>query len=60
VPPGDTAAWADSLVRLADAAARDDLGQRARAWVAEHRTWPIVMDAYRSAYHSVGVAGPHH
>lgn len=55
VPAGDPAAFADALAGWADARARDDAGQRARSWVEATRTWPSVMEQYRSAYACLGV-----
>lgn len=53
-PAGDAAALADALSALADPDARADAGGQARAWVAEHRTWPSVMGTYRDAYSFLG------
>lgn len=55
VPPDDPRALADALLPLEDSAVRAEQGERARRWIAETRTWPSVMEAYRSAYALVGV-----
>ena len=55
VRPDDPRALAEALLPLADPALRAEQGERARRWIAETRTWPSVMEAYRSAYALVGV-----
>lgn len=58
VPAGDAERLAGSLLDLAEPSRRARMGESAREWIAAHRTWPTVMDSYRSAYHSVGVPVP--
>lgn len=53
-PAGDASALATSLSALVDPHMRAQAGERARAWVATHRTWPSVMESYRAAYSFLG------
>jgi glycosyltransferase involved in cell wall biosynthesis len=51
VPPDDPVALAEALRPLLyDPAQRRGLGEAAREWVAEHRTWDRVAQRYRGAY----------
>jgi glycosyltransferase involved in cell wall biosynthesis len=54
-PPLDAGALADRLqVLLADPALRSELGENARAWVAQDRTWEHNAARYRDAYARLG------
>jgi glycosyltransferase involved in cell wall biosynthesis len=55
VSPEDPQALAAALTELVDPQGREAEGQAARQWIAQTRTWPSVMEAYRSAYALVGV-----
>ncbi|MFM8772807.1 MAG: glycosyltransferase family 4 protein [Actinomycetota bacterium] len=55
VVAGDPGALAQALRELRDPARRRDLGERGKAWVAAHRTWPSVTGRYRTAYAALGV-----
>jgi glycosyltransferase involved in cell wall biosynthesis len=56
VPPGDPEGLADRLeVLAADEDERVRMGERARAWVAEHRTWTSLVASYHSIYAQLGV-----
>jgi len=47
VEPGDSAAYADTIVRLLeDDQAREDFGARARDFVAKHNSWTRVGERY--------------
>jgi glycosyltransferase involved in cell wall biosynthesis len=49
--PGDAASLADAIEPLvADVADRARMGEAARRWVAEHRTWDAAARAYRDLY----------
>jgi glycosyltransferase involved in cell wall biosynthesis len=49
--PGDVSGLADACARLLDdAALRRRLGERARGWVLENRTWPAVLRTLYAAY----------
>jgi glycosyltransferase involved in cell wall biosynthesis len=53
-PPGDVAKLADVCARLLDdAALRRRLGEKARNWVLENRTWPIVLRGLYPVYKSL-------
>jgi PEP-CTERM/exosortase A-associated glycosyltransferase len=55
VPPDDALALADSISSLLyDTDLRSRLGDAARDWVAEHRTWTQVASRYRDAYVRLG------
>lgn len=58
--PDDPVAWAEAMSLLGYAP--DDLrtmGERARAWIGEHRTWARAVGRYGEVYaHAVGI-GPH-
>lgn len=55
--PGDVEDLADVLQPLVeDPAARSNLGDRARAWVSEHRTWSGNARRYRELYERLGAA----
>jgi glycosyltransferase involved in cell wall biosynthesis len=68
IPPGDTAAMARQILRLAaDRALREKLGSAGRAYVVTHHTWDAnaaaILEIYRqlSRQHSgrpAGAAGP--
>jgi glycosyltransferase involved in cell wall biosynthesis len=50
-PAGDADALSRVCLRLlGDTGLRRALGQRARAWVAEHRQWPTLVARYRDIY----------
>ena len=51
----DLANVAESLVQ--DAEQRHTLGQAARRWVCQHRTWHQVGERYRQLYESMSIAG---
>jgi glycosyltransferase involved in cell wall biosynthesis len=55
VRPEDPASLAEALLPLADPETRVVEGDRARDWIARTRTWPSVMEVYRSAYALLGV-----
>lgn len=55
VRPEDPVSLAEALLSLADRDARAQEGDRARDWIARTRTWPSVMEVYRSAYALLGV-----
>jgi glycosyltransferase involved in cell wall biosynthesis len=55
--PGDAQDLADTVDPLvSDPAARRALGQRAREWVGEHRTWSQNGARYRELFERLGVA----
>ncbi len=55
VTPDDAVALADSIASLLyDTDLRSRLGDAARDWVAEHRTWTQVASRYRDAYARLG------
>jgi glycogen synthase len=50
-PAGDVDGLAATCLRLlADPALRRALGQRAHAWVVEHRQWPTLVGRYHDIY----------
>lgn len=52
--PDDAAAWAERMSALRYAP--DDvrtMGEHARAWVSEHRTWAVAADRYDAVYTQV-------
>lgn len=50
-PAGDAGGLADACLRLLeDPALRRALGQRAHAWVLEHRQWPTLVARYSDIY----------
>lgn len=46
VPPGDVLALAEAVLTMAKMSTQEvqEMGQRGRAFVAEHYTWPKIMD----------------
>jgi glycosyltransferase involved in cell wall biosynthesis len=51
VPPGDAAALAEALGPLLyDSGVRHGMGQQARSWVLEHRTWRQAAQWYDTLY----------
>lgn len=58
-PAGDPSAWAEqmSLLRYAPDDART-MGERAREWIAEHRTWAAAAERYGAVYAQVASGGP--
>jgi glycosyltransferase involved in cell wall biosynthesis len=55
VPPEDAGALADCLQELlANPGLRRELGENARAWVAQDRTWERGAQRYRDAYARLG------
>jgi len=56
--PADPAAWAEqmSLLRYAPDDART-MGERAREWIAGHRTWAAVVGRYDAIYAQVASGG---
>ncbi len=56
VTPDDAVALADAIAPLLyDPELRSRLGNAARSWVLEHRTWDQVARLYRDAYEQLGV-----
>jgi glycosyltransferase involved in cell wall biosynthesis len=53
--PEDPEAWAEALADLIySPEQRRKLGEAARAWVREHRTWRAVTTRYLEAYRHIG------
>ncbi len=53
---GDPDALAGALMGLLTETTRVEQGHSARDWVAQTRTWPRVMEAYRAAYSFGGIS----
>jgi glycosyltransferase involved in cell wall biosynthesis len=55
-PADQPEAWATQISLLRDQGeSRQSKGRHARAWVSQHRTWPILADTYDMIYSRLDV-----